>query len=800
MDKIQATGEALRKLAIDVDYNATSTIAGTALSILKRGNISADNIYDLLQALAKIGRPLNASEKLGMVSPYLNPVTSSAAVVRGLARSYQNGSLDLLDEPPKPTLVNWFFRLTHPSNTGGGRALRDWLIGFKITLSEIQQYYDYTAKDKADFAAGFIFGTAKSLTYDNVKGLYDLVGLGANVHLMITNYEAELIVRLALEYEKKANTNTLLAIQSAAKLQDTLQQILLNGKSVSIYREATAVGSFLAEIKALFLDFCINPFLKFVDDEAFQKFDLIATQINTFVDKEQEEYRKAAWIWDYAHSKFEKELERKVYPYLMEYRMLEAGIAAGNLLTDIAQLLIGIFMLLLGAGKLLVKGGKLAVAKLLTLPVADKAKAMVMLSAISIDLNYLTKVSPHTIDSPAIVLALEADELKKVSKALDEELPFFETRNVKILDAGAANSLSQSTGKPLALGCSSLGGDPMYLLSILGMLSMLRRRGKGRPLTDAEIREIKDHFTEDFAFKYIESLKKTPRPNFNHFLKTIAQRNGIKMPPGAAKEEIISLIVEELVKQFETDGVKGLNRKGVYSSFNSFMNRELRVVSRLKDYEGMVIIIDERLDHLLNTVLDPRSFARLKDTSVRLEDVFNMTIEQFYQKFYPDKKMSDMYRLYVEKIKNTDARGLYERREQLLDMLETGKGNTEELLKEYDSLADKIIVKIQKLIDQKKISEGDRDMIFKYVFGKLRIRGKCGAARPDFAIIDLLEGIEVYDFLHTANKKAIDRSHLIGSEFYQDFLRVVFGDIVPENKVAIDVLYSFSEEIRKRLR
>jgi hypothetical protein len=121
MDKIQATGEALRKLAIDVDYNATSTIAGTALSILKRGNISADNIYDLLQALAKIGRPLNASEKLGMVSPYLNPVTSSAAVVRGLARSYQNGSLDLLDEPPKPTLVNWFFRLTHPSNTGGGR-------------------------------------------------------------------------------------------------------------------------------------------------------------------------------------------------------------------------------------------------------------------------------------------------------------------------------------------------------------------------------------------------------------------------------------------------------------------------------------------------------------------------------------------------------------------------------------------------------------------------------------------------------------------------------------------------------
>jgi hypothetical protein len=177
-----------------------------------------------------------------------------------------------------------------------------------------------------------------------------------------------------------------------------------------------------------------------------------------------------------------------------------------------------------------------------------------------------------------------------------------------------------------------------------------------------------------------------------------------------------------------------------------------------------------------------------------------MTIEQFYQKFYPDKKMSDMYRLYVEKIKNTDARGLYERREQLLDMLETGKGNTEELLKEYDSLADKIIVKIQKLIDQKKISEGDRDMIFKYVFGKLRIRGKCGAARPDFAIIDLLEGIEVYDFLHTANKKAIDRSHLIGSEFYQDFLRVVFGDIVPENKVAIDVLYSFSEEFRKRLR
>lgn len=767
MAKIEDTVNALRKLAKDVDYTTTSTIAGTALSILKRENITADTIHDLLHALSKIEQPLSA--------------------------------LTLFDEPPKPTLVNWFFRLTHPSNTGGGKELRNWLLARKITLSDIQRYYDYTLKDKADFAAGFIFGMTKSLTYDNVKGLYDLVGLGANVHLMITNYEAELVARLALEYQEKRNTNTSLAVQSAARLQDALQQFIRNGNAISGYKEINAVGSFLAEIKALLLDFCVSPFINFVNHEALQKFDLIASQINTFVGKEQEEYKKVASIRVYVQSKFEKELEKKVYPLLMEYRMLEAGIAAGNLLTDIAQLLIGIFMFLLGAGKILVKGGKVAVAKLLTLPAADKAKAMVMFSAISIDVSYLTKVSPHTIDSPAIVLALETDELKKVSKALDQELSFLETRNVKMLDAGAANSLSQGTRTPLALSCSTMDGESLYLLSILGTLSMLRRRRNGRPLTDAEIQEIKDHFTEDFAGKYFKSYKKRPRPNFGRFLEKIAQRNGIRIPPKATKEEIISLIVDDLVKQFEADGVEGLEREGVYGSFNGFMNKELRAVSRLEDYEGMVIIIDDPLDNLLNTVLDPRSFARFKDPSVRLEDIFNMTIEQFYQKFYPEKKMSDMYRRYLEKIKNTDARGLYERRKQLLEKIETGTGDNADLLKEYESLTEEINVEIQKLIDTKKISEEDSEGIFKYVFGELRLEKRCGATRPDMALIDLREGIEVYDFIHAANKTAINRRHLIKSEFYQDFLRVVFGDIVPENKVVKDIVYTLSDGFIKKL-
>jgi hypothetical protein len=772
MAKIDNTVSALRKLAKDVDYTTTSTIAGTALSILKRERFITDDIHDLFQALSKIERPLNATEKLNF----------------------------LFDELPKPKLVNWFFRLTHPSNTGGGKELRNWLLVYKITLSEIQQYYDYTLKDKADFSAGFIFGMAKSLTYDNVKGLYDLVGLGADVHLMITNYEVELVVRLALEYQEKRNTNISLAVQSAAKLQDTLQQFIRNGKAISGYKEISAVGSFYEEIKALFLNFCINPFLNVVTDEAFQKFDLIASHINTFIDHEQEEYKRAGAIWRYVPSKFEKEIEKKVYPLLMEYRMLEAGIAAGNLLTDIAQLLIGVFMLLLGAGKILVKGGRLAVAKLLALPVASKAKAMVMLSAISLDVNYLAKATTHTIDSPAIVLSLKTEEIKKLSAALDQDLAFLETANVKMLDADVANELSRGTSRPLSMGCSTMGGDPIYLVALLGVLLKMQRRRKGSTLTEAEINDIKEHFTEDFAEKFLNGLKKNPRPNFNHFLKKIVARNGIRVPLDATKEEIISLIAEDLVKQFEEQGVKGLNRSGVYASFNSFMNKELRAVRRLNEYEGVVIIIDERLDTLLNTVLDPRSFARLKDTSVRLDDLFNMTIEQFYQKFYPEKKMSDMYRRYVEKIKKTDTKGLYERREQLLDKLETGNADNAKLLKEYESLTEEINVEIQKLVKQGKISEDDSENIFKYVFGKLRIQGKCRGTRPDMALIDLLEGIEVYDFIHTANKKVIDPSHVIGSEFYQDFLRVVFGDLSPENKVAKDVGYSFSDAFRKKFK
>ncbi len=631
------------------------------------------------------------------------------------------------------------------------------------------------------------------------------MGLTVNVHFMVTNYEVGLLNSLMLESKEKSNKSIELATQSTVKLREVLKEILLSDKSITDYRQMEAIGSFFIEIRTILFDFCMSPFLKVLDNEVLNKFEMVYSYLIKFVDSEQVELKKAGKIWQFVNSKFQKELEKKTFPLLLEYRMFEAGISAGNLLADIAQLLAGIILFLWGAGKIMVKGGKLALLKLLKLSATDKVKALALLSAVSLDLGYLKKLQPLTMDSPVFSLVLKNDEINKISTTLINELSYAESRNVKMIDADVANSLLQEYRKPLLFESSATGGDPTYLISILGLFLMLRKRKKEEALENYRLNNIRNLFQEAFTVKLTVSLSKNVK--FESFLREVATVDGINIPDNLSVEKILQLIINDFVKQFEkfveSKIKKGVvfSKKGIYSNFNSFINGKFREVSKRKTFDGFVLLIDKRLDSLLLNILNRNALTLSKIKPIKVSELFEMTIGEFYKRFYPEKKMSEMYGRFVDKIKRNGGKEIYDKREKLLAVINSGTSkNVDSLLKDYEALTDEINFLIQELIDKKKISITDSDKIVLRVFGKLNIDGKCGAARPDMALMSLIEGTNVFDFLHAANKDVVDPSHLTGSDFYQDFFRVIFGEIPKENEVTKDIIYTFSEEFMKKLK
>jgi hypothetical protein len=425
-DKIAKTVNALAKLARISDATPP-TYPKLALRILKEHSISKDDLKNLFSELNKIEQPTAATANLVMqLQKIVNPIYPS----------------NKTSAPPKKTLANWFFRLCHPSNGSGGKELHTWLIEHEISITLIQTYFYIEPKDILDFSAGFILGVGKSLIYDNIKGLYDLLGLIVDIQLLINSYHIDLLNNLVQQYRENSSKSIEMAIQSSIKLQEAIKETLVDKKVYTDLERITAIGSYLSEIRVIFIGFCVSPFSKLFDDEV-SKFNKIFATIISFFDKDQEEYRKFSKIWGYVNDQYQKR-EKEVVHLWLQYNFFEAGAVLGNLIADIVQILFGLVTLLWSSGKLVVKGGKLASIKLLKLSAPNKAKAMVLLTVIySLNPRYLKKIPVLHIDSPLIHLMVEKREVQELATALDNGLSYFETKNIRLVSTIKKQSVSE---------------------------------------------------------------------------------------------------------------------------------------------------------------------------------------------------------------------------------------------------------------------------------------------------------------------------------------------------------------------
>lgn len=796
-DKIAKTVNALAKLARrSVDYDATpSTYPRLALSILKEHSISKDDLKNLFSELNKIEQPTTVTAKVVdyVASSTPTDLTSAAVIYTAKVVGYVTSSTS-----PKKTLANWFFRLCHPSNGSGGKELYTWLIEHEISITLIQTYFDIEPKDILDFSAGFILGVGKSLIYDNIVGIPLLIGRGT----------IDLLNNLVQQYRENSSKSIEMAIQSSIKLQEAIMETLVDKKAYADLERITAIGSYLSEIRTIFIGFCVSPFAK-LSDNGVVKFNEVFAKIISFIDEKE----KVSKTLSYVNDKYQKE-KKEITHLLLQYKFFEAGAVFGNLIADIAQILFGLMMLLRSTGKFVVKRGKLASIKLLKLSATNKAKAMTLLTAIySLNPRYLKKIPVLHIDSPLIHLMVEKGEVQELATALDNGLSYFETKNIKALDGEVAESLIQATGKP-ALFESSVVGEPLTIIEIIGALTLfVRKRKKGK--FDEHINEtMRSLFKNDFRSNlYYTLLNNKEILSVENFFMEVAEAVKIKIPDNISEKEILQLFTDKCVTLFEEDILNQIKngtvieKEAIYSKFNSFMNKIIRPIAEEKRNQGLLILIDEPFNKL---PLNGYATVVFNGKKTTVKKLFQMPIETFYETFFPEKGWKASYQNALKNLENKapEAYAVYKERDAVLKKIEKviqeNKSFNEledyiKLNKEYEVLTYKIQSHIETLVKEKVIDTTVESQLLMEQYGKMNPLSLCGSTRPDLLIINLIGESSLYDFVHTAQKNVPDLGHIIGVDFYDDFQMVLFGG--RSNKAVTP--YTFSEyfqSVIKKLR
>lgn len=303
--KIHNTVDEIKKLIWSKSFHSysDSIVANFVLRIFKDNKLEESDLYGLFSELHKIEMTLSLADSLLST---------------------------------KTKLSNWLFSLCKPSAASGGKALREWLVENKIDFQLFQQYQLVEIKDVFDFGAGFLLGVSKSLVYDNVKGIYDLLKLTTvDAVVFLYDQEKDSLNRLAQEYLKESERSKLLTVQSSAKFANEITNTFLTQDPFSDLKRINSFANYLTELRTIFISFCLNPYMRTMNsniDGLFQMLSQLMDAAKKEISSESKEFNQASSIVSYIKNKYDRELETKVHPLLLQFRFLRLVLCLESLL------------------------------------------------------------------------------------------------------------------------------------------------------------------------------------------------------------------------------------------------------------------------------------------------------------------------------------------------------------------------------------------------------------------------------------------------------------------------------------
>lgn len=741
--------------------------------------------------------------------------------------------------PNKTKLSTWFFSLTKPTAAAGGKDLRNWLIQKKVPYTVFQNYLIVETKDILDFAAGFLLGISKSLVYDNIKGIFDLLKLTTiDLHVFLYEHEKESLDRLAQEYLKETERSKTLAVQSSGKLANQIINTFSNSDPAADLKRINAFAIYLTEIREIFIHFCVDPYVRAVNAETerfFEVFNKLLNAAEKELGKQSDEYKQAQSILAFIKNKYDREIETKVTPLLLQFKFFEAGAVFGEIVANIAQIVAGVVLLLWSARKFILKAAKLPAKlseqlaiKLSRLSLANKVRLGTALTLINFWPAEFRIIPTLFTDSPLVILALKNSkkEYLKIAEAVKKGMPYVESQGVKLIDIDVAKNLapSEEVARTVGMFESSVTGAPpntvaLFMYGGIAITVLLRRRkskqGSGDDAFDAEvITRFQELYQEDAlrAFLTTAETNKTLLSE-EHFFKQVAEKEKLIIPQGATTENILQSLLKSWVEEFEKNILsqikqgKKFKKKGIWSVFNSHINKKLRPVADALKNRGAIILIDQRFLSLTEKVLklDAVIVFRGKETTVR--KLMDMTVIEFYETFFPEKLFKQKYLKAIELLENEhpNTYKLYFERDEALKDIENAIRNkkpqevVDDLIDRHDGISDAIGSALDELEQNKLITTAYKEQLQMYQYGKINPFGKCGMTRPDIGFVSIFEGTKNYDFVHVMEGALPPQKHLIGSDFYLDFKTVLFGETPLEMAGTKDITYTFSKEFLNKL-
>lgn len=804
-------------------YNNPSIPPTFALRVLKDYYIEEKDLEDLFHKLNRIPFPKSKLQSVAESSLelalLLTPINfSKFSKAFGLAGPDSHVELDY-------TYANWFFSLCKPTGMGS-KNLREWLVEKNISFDIFQLYTALETKDKIDFIFGFLLGVSKSLVYDNIKGIYDLLKLSVEINPLIIKSEIEEFDKLVKEYQRESKNSFSQAMAKTVEFSNQISISYLNNKPFAELERITDVGIYLTELRIIILNFCINPFERSINGEISKIYDIL-NQLLSYVDEEAKEYKQAKSIITYVRGKYDKSFQTKVLPLLLEYRYFEAGAVFGEMLANIAQIIAGVIMLLwnarkiiLGLSKLPVNLSKKLLAKLSLISISNRTKVIGLLATITFSPVTLRRIPIIYADSPVIALMLKNEKKLYVNlvDSLNKGLPFVESGAVGAIDIEVAKHLAPTkeaiSGVDLIKSSlpSNNGLKDPFVFSYAGIfVAMTPRRRKSNGSNEDEgfiaviITRLQELYQSSALSAFLNTAEKEREIlTVENYFRQIAEESKITFPKGATPESILKLIVDKEVIEFE----KKINsykvkpkRNAIWTLFNSHINKKIRPIAEALKNKGAIILIDQKFNALTEKILNIDAVIVFRGKELKVRQLMEMPVMDFYERLYPEKGMKKKFLQAIESIKDTHPTtyALYEERSQaLLDIEHALKENQpqniiDNLTERHGGISEAINNKLENLLRNKSISNKMKDSLQMYQYGKINPYGKCGMTRPDIGFVNVFEGTNNYDLVHVSKGASPSGKHLIGSDFYLDFELVLFGDTPLGTSTTQDIPYTFSD-------
>lgn len=491
-------------------------------------------------------------------------------------------------------------------------------------------------------------------------------------------------------------------------------------------------------------------------------------------------------------------------------------------------------MLLWNARKLIAKVAKIPVRlseqlviKLSRLSFASKARLGSVLTLISFWPAEFKVIPTIFSDSPFFTLALKGNkkEYLKIGEAVKKGMPFIEFQGASLIDLEVAGNLapSEDAAKAIKAIASPISGVPQkgsnpFLFSFGGIFIAMVPRRKGSKEgaeDDAFVAEIITRFQELYQEDALSAFLSTAETNKTllskeHFFREVAEREKIVIAAGATSEIILKALLKSWVEEFEKEiisKIKGglkfkFKKKGIWTVFNSHINKKLRPVAEALKNRGTIILIDQRFLTLTEKVLKLDAIIVFEGKETTIRKLMGMTVIDFYETYFPQKLYKQRYLKAIQLLEkeHPNTYQLFKERDEALKDIEHAlksnkpKDVIDALSDRHDGISDYIGVELEGLVQKELISGPYKEELQMYQFGKINPFGKCGMTRPDIGFVSIFEGTMNYDFVHVMEGSLPSDKHLIGSDFYLDFKTVLFGKTPLDTSFTKDITYTFSKD------